>query len=457
MSQSHGFWFWNRQCSVAHLCSSIIRDTMAAVRSTEPSGTPIEAFFRPKTLFPRDSLRDRPPTHITEVELLPGLLFEDLLATGITWDVLCLFRDDKYVWMTPDVYVCSYLLSNAGDPLVLWLGDAGVRVVEGTPTAAATATCDLLLQLLATCELPSVYIDGNNTVPFPINGAALSLFFEESRENRRKVGLRSITLNEDVCRALGTMSRFDVEVNISCCRLSNDAAGAFHECLQNDRGPIELHCCEIDSRIIASALTGSSRVTMLKLDDSVDDAGKGVIFRALVNNRGLVDLDLGGHHINDDNWRSLCLSLRAHPTLASLDLRDTTSQRSSTSVRWACPTMSPVDVVRNKGTTRTPDIAEVMAENTSLQTIHLSERHYDQEIYLKEILPRLETNLHRPRVLAVKESIVRTVRQAVLGRALYSVRSSPNLVWMFLSENVDAFVRSEEESNSEGEGSISNS
>jgi hypothetical protein len=208
---------------------------MAAVRSTEPSGTPIEAFFRPKTLFPRDSLRDRPPTHITEVELLPGLLFEDLLATGITWDVLCLFRDDKYVWMTPDVYVCSYLLSNAGDPLVLWLGDAGVRVVEGTPTAAATATCDLLLQLLATCELPSVYIDGNNTVPFPINGAALSLFFEESRENLRKVGLRSITLNEDVCRALGTMSRFDVEVNISCCRLSNDAAGAFHECLQSDR------------------------------------------------------------------------------------------------------------------------------------------------------------------------------------------------------------------------------
>jgi hypothetical protein len=33
----------------------------------------------------------------------------------------------------------------------------------------------------------------------------------------------------------------------------------------------------------------------------------------------------------------------------------------------------------------------------------------------------------------------------ILGRALYCVRSNPNLVWMFLSENVDAFVRSEEE------------
>jgi hypothetical protein len=86
-----------------------------------------------------------------------------------------------------------------------------------------------------------------------------------------------------------------------------------------------------------------------------------------------------------------------------------------------------------------------MVGNTSLQTIHLSERQYDQEIYLNEILPRLEMN----RVLAVKKIRDRTFRQAVLGRALYSVRSSPNLVWMFLSENVDAFVRSEEESNSE--------
>jgi hypothetical protein len=41
----------------------------------------------------------------------------------------------------------------------------------------------------------------------------------------------------------------------------------------------------------------------------------------------------------------------------------------------------------------------------------------------------------------------RTGRSAkkVLGRAVYSVRSNPNLVWMLLSENVDAFVRSEEE------------
>jgi hypothetical protein len=55
-------------------------------------------------------------------------------------------------------------------------------------------------------------------------------------------------------------------------------------------------------------------------------------------------------------------------------------------------------------------------------------------------------------VLAIKKTKDRPFREKVLGKAVYSVRINPNLVWMLLSENVDAFVRSEEEeekSNSE--------
>jgi hypothetical protein len=80
-----------------------------------------------------------------------------------------------------------------------------------------------------------------------------------------------------------------------------------------------------------------------------------------------------------------------------------------------------------------------------LHNIQLSEDERDEEIYTEEILPRLETNLYRPRVLAVKKTKEITFREKVLGRALFSVNSSPNLVWMFLSENVDAFARTEEE------------
>jgi hypothetical protein len=87
-----------------------------------------------------------------------------------------------------------------------------------------------------------------------------------------------------------------------------------------------------------------------------------------------------------------------------------------------------------------------------LQTITLSEGQYDQQIYQETIQPFLETNIYRPRVLAVKKTKDRSFREKILDRAVYSVRNNPNLVWMLLSENVDAFVRSEEEeedSNSE--------
>jgi hypothetical protein len=90
-------------------------------------------------------------------------------------------------------------------------------------------------------------------------------------------------------------------------------------------------------------------------------------------------------------------------------------------------------------------LADMVQRNIVLHTIILSEGERDEQIYTGSILPYLETNLYRPRVLAVKQTTERPFREKVLGRALYCVKSNPNLVWMFLSENVDAFVRSEEE------------
>jgi hypothetical protein len=94
---------------------------------------------------------------------------------------------------------------------------------------------------------------------------------------------------------------------------------------------------------------------------------------------------------------------------------------------------------------RTRLLAEMVQHNTVLHTINLIEYERDEKIYTELILPYLETNLYRPRVLAVKKTIERPFREKVLGRALDSVKSNANLVWLFLSENVDAFVRLEEQ------------
>jgi hypothetical protein len=80
-----------------------------------------------------------------------------------------------------------------------------------------------------------------------------------------------------------------------------------------------------------------------------------------------------------------------------------------------------------------------------LCTISLSEEERDENIYTESIQPRLEANLYRPRVLAVKkEADDRPFRQKVLGRA-----SQPCLD---VSGGECGRVRSEEEQELEGTG-----
>jgi hypothetical protein len=427
---------------------SISRSTMAAAPA-EPNGASIEALFRPSTRF-QDShpnlIGYLPENCTDEVELLPGLSVENIRARRIFWDAFHRFARNKIVWMTPSVYVCNnmYLLRNRGDPLVLVLGcdhalggtttgstwaSLRVYVTPDTAAAVATVTCDFLLRLFATCEQRDLHIEGS------ISGAGISLFFEESRDSLQKVTLCGMVLSEDHCHALATMSRLDVELTMEFCCLVDDAAGAFFECLQSDRGPIKLHMCEIDSQILANALTGDSRVTRLEPDfHGADDAGMAILFRALTNNRGLVDLDLRGDPISDENWMILCESLQAHPTLTSLGLYATTPR----SPAGAAIIFSDDQKIR-----RTRVLAEMMQTNAVLHTIELLASERNNQIYTEEIRPYIATNQYRPRVLAVKKTKDRPFREKVLGRAVYSVRSNTNLVWMLLSDNLDAFVRSE--------------
>jgi hypothetical protein len=418
---------------------------MAATHAESSTGT-MEALFRPTTRH-RD-IRGRLPGGCTaEVELLPGLTIENVLAMGGTWEDFCRFARRKMVWMTTHVYVYSQSMSGMGDALVLMLFNAArlnIYVVRGTAPAAATATCDFLLRLLATCDKRDLSIKGHNlVVPTPLSGAALSIFFRESRDGLRKVKLHDITFGEDHCRALATESRPTLKVIMSSCSLSDggsDCQNAFVECLQNDRGPTELIMCRIDSRVLANALTGNSRVTKLQLDihrTPTDDAGKGVVFRALANNKGLKELDLQNLPIDDENWNVLCESLKTHPSLISLDFRGTS------------PTLRTTrnELTEDQKAHRTRALAEMMKVNTVVHTIELSDGERARHIYMEEVLPYLETNRYRPRVLAISKADIQ-MRRPFLGLALQteSVRNDSNFLWMFLSRNADVVLQSDEDS-----------
>jgi hypothetical protein len=189
---------------------------------------------------------------------------------------------------------------------------------------------------------------------------------------------------------------------------------------------------------VEAKLSIFNSVNKLALNGLTADAEMGVILKALANNRGLAELGMQTHCISDDNWSVLCESVKAHATLTSLDLRNTRPGRLNGDV---------IMLSDEQKTHRTRELAEMVKRSTSLHTIRLTlaDNGRAEQIYIQEILPYLSANCHRPRVLVVKKINERLFREKVLGRVFHCVSTDPNLVWMFLSENVDAFVRSEEE------------
>jgi hypothetical protein len=133
-----------------------------------------------------------------------------------------------------------------------------------------------------------------------------------------------------------------------------------------------------------------------------------VLFRSLAENKGLVKLDLNTRSISDENWIILCESLKGHPTLTSLDLRYARPRGQHGARIWRTD---------EQKTERTRVLAAMMQENRVLLTIALSEHDRDEQIYAELILPHLETNLYRPRVLGIKKAEIQ-VRRPLLGRAL---------------------------------------
>jgi hypothetical protein len=97
-------------------------------------------------------------------------------------------------------------LNNDQDP------NLRVHVTQHTPATAATATCDCVIRLMAASERRELHIEGRPSELPPLSGAALSLFFQESRGCLRKVSLTFMALSDDLCLALATMPRLEVEL-----------------------------------------------------------------------------------------------------------------------------------------------------------------------------------------------------------------------------------------------------
>jgi hypothetical protein len=150
----------------------------------------------------------------------------------------------------------------------------------------------------------------------------------------------------------------------------------------------------------------------------------------LKENNGLVDLNLSDLHVGrtrviDETWVAVCDSLKTHPTLQVLDFQ----QMHSFGEAPPSPALLKSQIQA---------LLDMVNLNMSILTIRPPSRYYrEYELFRESVIPYLETNRFRPRVLAIQKSCPIPYRAKVLGRALLALHTDANSFWMLLSGNVE--------------------
>jgi hypothetical protein len=287
--------------------------------------------------------------------------------------------------------------------------------------------CDIVVRLLAAIVVHSLRLT-NRSPPYDasINAPSLVHLMEQC-QSLKVLTLKDLEMDENHCRVLGAYSRPDLEIVLVDCAISDAGASALAEVLGRNQGPTKLDFCCIDNFVLANGLRGNSSLKILR-PRILSSSGNGnqellAIAGALRENKGLVDLNFSYRFdMNDETWGAICDSLKAHPTLEVLDFR----------ARPADATTAPA--VLNS---RMYALLDMMKINTSTQTIHLDSRYSQHEIFRESVIPYLETNRFRPRLLAIQKTRPIPYRAKVLGRALFAARKDTNSFWMLLSGNAE--------------------
>jgi hypothetical protein len=387
-----------------------------------------------------DSSTDRRFNHLVELELITlGSSAEDtFLHCGYTWSDFYSFAHGKIVWISPDVFFNMTEVYTGFQTEYRSFLDVNIKPneddtsqeskslrVHARSEAHATVAADILLQFLTTCESREVRLWrdlGSNAGPFPVSGLAFSQFLAQSR-NLRVLDMRCFRLEACHCRAIDSLTRTDLQIELVACKPTESGEEILLECIRQNRGPTKLIYCWIDTRHLADALRGNKSVTTIALHHRCSDEDKLYLMQALAENEGLVTLDLSSAPITDDMWIALWQSVAHHPKLEQLVLPlDGDTWRDG--------------MTEAQKTLRMQVMVDALRVNTVLHIIELNRVHFDGAMLDSTVYPLLLANMYRPRAGAISE-VEGPLRHKLLGRALGSISSKPSLIWMFLSGNSD--------------------
>jgi hypothetical protein len=371
-------------------------------------------------------------------ELNLDLSTEELLSAerAFTFADLCamLGNGDTLAWLSPRAAIARA----DGRAIRYWLhldDDASFRFcfsADGKDLIAFARyrehlleICDIVVRLFAVSVVHSVhaYTHGNDNIS--INAPTLAYLMDQC-QSLKILSLKNLEMDEDHIRVLDAYSRPGLEIALGCT-ITSAGASALAEVLGHNQGPIKLDSCYIDNVVLADGLRGNSRLKSLKLclsgDLEVRNRQVIAIAGALRENKGLVDLFITHFFtMSDEAWGVICDSLDTHPTIEVLDLRTTGGME----------TLAPA-VLKS----RIQALVDMMKVNVSIRTISVHEDYSQHEFFRRSVVPYLEANKLRPRVLAIQQTRPIAYRAKVLGRALLAVRTDPNRFWMLLSENAE--------------------
>jgi hypothetical protein len=328
-------------------------------------------------------------------------------------------EDGRGHWMQHDVS-CRFRFDADDDKGIVAWSRSPEHLVE---------ICDIVFRLLAASVVHSVtlYKWGLRDVA-PISAPSLACLMEQC-QSLKSLLFEDLEMDENHCRVLGGYSRPGLEIVLRGCKLTSAGTSTLAEILGRNEGPTKLDWCVIDNFVLADGLRGNSRLQSFWPDFSKDfDVGKREVLAitdAVKENKGLIELDLGTaccFREKDETWGAICDSLKTHPTLEVLSLRS----------EFTDATLPPA-VVKSQ----IQALLDMVKVNLSIHTIYVDSLYSEHEHFRGSVIPYLETNILRPRLLAIQKTRPIAYRAKVLGRALLAARTDANNFWMLVSGNAE--------------------
>jgi hypothetical protein len=287
--------------------------------------------------------------------------------------------------------------------------------------------CDVVLRLLAASVVHSVTLDTHGSRDSAFISAPPLAYLLEQCQSLKSLTLVDLALDENHCRVLGDDSKPGLEIELEYSKLTNAGTSALAEVLGRNRGPTTLYYVLLTIPL-ADGLRGNTRLKSFqpRISSNRDDGKRELLALAggLKENKGLVELDLNtdGFRGNNETWGAICDSLKTHPTLEILNLRSA----------FIDAAMAPA-VIKS----RIQALVDMITVNISIHTIYVDSVYSEHELFRGSVIPHLETNRLRPRLLAIQRTRPIAYRAKVLGQALLAARNNANRFWMLLSGNAE--------------------